>query len=193
VASDRFDLVARNVRRLRHERGYSISELARRASLAKQTLSSIEAGEANPTVLTLTAIAAALEIPVAHLVTEYGSPVRVRRAQDATWSDGPDGAVRKLERIYGFGYVRTALIRHARAANSHIVHRRHHPGTLHHAYVVTGKVSIGPSGEEVMVSRGDFIRFPGDVPHETFVLSDTAVIHMVTTVPHVSQLGYRQR
>jgi transcriptional regulator with XRE-family HTH domain len=193
VVADRFDLVARNVRRLRHERGYSISELARRASLAKQTLASIEAGEANPTVLTLTGIAAALEIPVAHLLTEYGSPVRVRRAQDASWTDSPDGGVRELDRIYGFGYVRTTLIRHARGTGPRIAHRRHRPGTLHHAYVVTGKVSLGPTGEEVTVSRGDFVRFPGDVPHQTLVLSDTVVIHMVTTVPHVSQLGHRPR
>ena len=42
MAADKFDLVARNVRRFRHERGYSLSELARRAGLSKQTLSSIE-------------------------------------------------------------------------------------------------------------------------------------------------------
>jgi transcriptional regulator with XRE-family HTH domain len=72
VVADRFDLVARNVRRFRPERGYSLSELARRAGLAKQTLSSIEAGQANPTVLTLTEIATALGIPVAYLLTEYG-------------------------------------------------------------------------------------------------------------------------
>jgi quercetin dioxygenase-like cupin family protein len=70
-----------------------------------------------------------------------------------------------------------------------VIHRRHRPGTLHHTYVLTGKISIGPVGEQVSVSRGDFIRFPGDVPHQTQVLSDTAVLHMVTTIPHVAQLG----
>jgi len=114
ATSDKLDLIARNVRRLRHERGYSLSELARRAALAKQTLSSIEAGQANPTVLTLTGIAAALEIPVAHLLTEYGSPVLVRRAQEAVWSASPDGTIRDLDRIYGYGYVHTSLIRHVR-------------------------------------------------------------------------------
>ena len=37
------------------------------AGLAKQTLSSIEAGKANPTVLTLSAVADGLGVPVAHL------------------------------------------------------------------------------------------------------------------------------
>jgi hypothetical protein len=41
------------------------------------------------------------------------------------------------------------------------------------------------------VSRGDFVRFPGDVAHQTLVLSETAVLHMVTTIPHVSQIEPR--
>ena len=188
MAAGKLELIARNVRRLRLERGYSLSELARRADLAKQTLSSIEAGQANPTILTLTGIAAALEIPVAHLLTEYGSSVLVRRAHEAAWSATPDGMVRELDRIYGYGYVRTSLIRHARTGNAPITHRRHRPGTLHHVYVISGSVTVGPAGEEVGVSRGDFVRFPGDVPHQTAVWSETAVLHMVTTVPHVSQI-----
>ena len=191
MPADRFDLVARNVRRFRHERGYSLSELARRAGLAKQTLSGLEAGQANPTVLTLSTIAAALGVPVAHLLTEYGSPVLVRKAHDAVWTEGPDGTMRELDQIYGFGYVRTSLIRHARAGDAPVEHQAHRPGTLHHAYVMQGKAGIGPAGEEVDVARGDFIRFPGDVPHRTVVQSETVVLYMVTTVPHVSQIGTR--
>jgi transcriptional regulator with XRE-family HTH domain len=189
MPADRFDLVARNVRRFRHERGYSLSELARRAGLAKQTLSGLEAGQANPTVLTLNTIAGALGIPVAHLLTEYGSPVLVRKAQDAVWTDGADGTTRELDQIYGFGYVRTSLIRHSRAGDAPVEHQAHRPGTLHHAYLLQGKVSIGPAGEEVDVARGDFIRFPGDIPHRTVVHTETAVLYMVTTVPQVSQIG----
>jgi transcriptional regulator with XRE-family HTH domain len=189
MPADRFDLVARNVRRFRHERGYSLSELARRAGLAKQTLSGLEAGQANPTVLTLSTIATALGVPVAHLLTEYGSPVLVRKAHDAVWTEGPDGTMRELDQIYGFGYVRTSLIRHARTGDAPVEHQAHRPGTLHHAYVMQGKAAIGPAGEEVDVARGDFIRFPGDVPHRTVVQSETVVLYMVTTVPHVSQIG----
>jgi transcriptional regulator with XRE-family HTH domain len=193
LAADRFDLVARNVRRLRQERGYSLSELARRAGLAKQTLSGIEAGQANPTVSTLMGIAAALEIQAGHLLTEYGSPVVVRRAAEAEWTGSSDGLVRELDEIYGFGFVRTALLRYTRSGTSPTIHRRHHPGTLHHAYVLAGRVRIGTAGEEVALSRGDFIRFPGDLPHQTIVQSDSAVLHMVTTVPHVSQIRSRPR
>jgi transcriptional regulator with XRE-family HTH domain len=189
LTTDKFHLVARNVRRLRRERGHSQAELARRAGLAKQTLSSIEAGEANPTVLTLTAIAEALAVPVAHLLTEYGSPILVRRGEGAAWSPGPGGESRELDQIYGFGYVRTSLIRYTRTGDTPVAHQRHRPGTLHHVYVMSGKVSIGPVGEEITASRGDFVRFPGDVPHATSIWSESAVLHMVTTIPQVSQIG----
>jgi transcriptional regulator with XRE-family HTH domain len=188
LAGDKIDLVARNVRRLRRDRGYSLSELARRAGLAKQTLSGIEAGQANPTVLTLTTIATALGIPVAHLLTEYGSPVLVRRASDAVWEEGPDGIIRELDQVYGSGFVRTAVIRHDRTGDTPVVHRSHRPGTLHHALVLSGEVCLGPVGEAVCAARGDFVSFPGDVPHQTLARSATAILHMVTTIPHDAQL-----
>jgi transcriptional regulator with XRE-family HTH domain len=188
LAGDKIDLVARNVRRLRRDRGYSLSELARRAGLAKQTLSGIEAGQANPTVLTLTTIATALGIPVAHLLTEYGSPVLVRRAADAVWEQSPDGVIRELDQVYGSGFVRTAVIRHDRTGDTPVVHRSHRPGTLHHALVLSGEVCLGPVGEVVCAAPGDFVSFPGDVPHQTHPRSATAILHMVTTIPHDAQL-----
>jgi predicted ATPase len=35
----------------------------------------------------------------------------------------------------------------------------------------------------------DFIRIAGDVAHQTYVRSGTAVLHMVTSVPQASQIG----
>jgi transcriptional regulator with XRE-family HTH domain len=189
VTADKFHLVARNVRRLRRERGYSQSELARRAGLAKQTLSSIEAGEANPTVLTLTAVAGAIGVPVAHLLTEYGSPVFVRWAEEEAWSGGPGGESRELDLVYGSGYVRTSLARYARTGDAPVTHGPHQAGTLHHVYVISGRVTLGPVGEGVTASRGDFVRFPGDVPHQTAVWSDSAVLHVVTTIPQAAQVS----
>jgi transcriptional regulator with XRE-family HTH domain len=192
VGVDRAQLVARNVRRIRRERGYSQSELARRADLAKQTLSSVEAGEANPTVLTLSAIADGLQVPIAHLLTEHGSPLLVRRGGEAPWAAAPYGESRELDRIYGFGYVHTALIRYTRDDGRPPVQQAHRPGTLHHVYLISGRALIGPAGEQVEVARGDFIRFPGDLPHQTSPLTQEVLVHMVTTVPQVSQFGVDQ-
>ena len=65
----------------------------------------------------------------------------------------------------------------------------HPSGTLHHLYVITGRIRTGPVNDPVDLVAGDFARFPGDTPHLLACLSDRASAHMVTTVPQVRQFG----
>jgi quercetin dioxygenase-like cupin family protein len=60
---------------------------------------------------------------------------------------------------------------------------------LHHIYVITGKLRTGPVSEPVDLAAGDFVRFPGDIPHRHACLSDRVLAHVVTTVPQVRQFG----
>ncbi len=182
------ELVARNVHRFRLERGLSIGDLARRSGLAKQTLSKLEMGNGNPTVETLAAVGSALDVSLRRLVTEWGTPVYVLRSDQGEWSHSPGHHERALDEIYGSGYVRTVLLKMTRGDDSGEIDA-HQPGTLHHAYVVTGKVRIGPTSDLVDLSAGDFVRFPGDIPHRQTCLSDRALLHMVTTLPQVRQFG----
>src|SRR3954451_21862539 len=74
--------LARNIRRLRIARHLSLSELARATQIGKATLSSIENGRANPTVGTLSAVASALQVPVAELLDAPAlGEIRIVRAQ----------------------------------------------------------------------------------------------------------------
>lgn len=183
--ADASALVARNVRRIRQERQLSLGRLARQAGLAKQTLSTIERGTGNPTVDTLHALARALGVGVTWLLTEWGTPVFVQRAADAAWDDGDGRPSRLLDQIYGSGHVRTALLHVPPGPGDRPVDP-HSPGTLHHVYVIEGSLVTGPIEDPVELGRGDFARFPGDVPH-TFGNGGTerAVVHMVTTIPQV--------
>src|SRR5689334_11220481 len=61
--------VGRRVRRLRTERGLSLSELALRAGIGKATLSGLEGGTRNPTLETLYAITAQLDVPLAAVLS----------------------------------------------------------------------------------------------------------------------------
>jgi mannose-6-phosphate isomerase-like protein (cupin superfamily) len=65
----------------------------------------------------------------------------------------------------------------------------HRVGTLHHLYVISGRLRTGPVSEPVEVAGGDFVRFPGDVPHRHVCLTERVVAHLVTTVPQVRQFG----
>ncbi|MFL6110100.1 MAG: helix-turn-helix domain-containing protein, partial [Catenulispora sp.] len=60
--------IAAAVRRERERVGVSIAELARRAGVAKSTLSQLEAGAGNPSIETLWSLGVALGVPFSRLV-----------------------------------------------------------------------------------------------------------------------------
>ncbi|MDN5929925.1 MAG: XRE family transcriptional regulator [Pseudonocardia sp.] len=157
--------IAAALRRERERLGISLAELARRAGVAKSTLSQLEAGTGNPSVETLWAICVVLDVPFSRLVDPPDSPVRVIRAGEglALTSEHspftgtliaacPPGARRDL-------HVITAEPGAAREAHAHI------PGTTEHLLVTAGRWRAGPVGEEVELRIGDYVRFPGDRPH----------------------------
>jgi transcriptional regulator with XRE-family HTH domain len=180
-------MVGRNVRRIRQERRLSLGGLAQAAGLAKQTLANLEKGAGNPTIDTLFAVARALDVGVTWLLTEWGTPVYVQRADEAGWSEDGARRVRTLDQIYGSGQVSTCVIELVESRPDVLPPLP--SGTLHHAFVVRGSVVAGPAGQESVVHEGDFIRFPGDVPHVLRCTSHSAVLHVVTTVPQVQQFS----
>ena len=182
-------LVARNIHRFRRERAMSLGELARRSGLSKQTLSKIEQGLGNPTVDTLAQLGGALDLPARRFLTEWGTPVYVQRHDEGSWNAHAEWAERILDETYGSGYVRALVLTLERVGRQPQVIDPHPSGTLHHLYVITGKVRAGPVSEPIDLVAGDFARFPGDTPHLLACLSERASAHMVTTVPQVRQFG----
>lgn len=184
--SDQNDTIARNVTRIRNEQGLTIGELARRALISKQTLSVLEKGTANPTVGTLTSVAEALGTTLRALIVESGSPVVVRPVSTAKWEAGVGGSTRLLDQIYGYGYVRTSIVRLSAATQrpSEVLYR----GSLHHVFVIEGDVEVGPAERPITISDGDFARFPADTEHVLRAVSEKATLHVVTTFPQISQL-----
>lgn len=182
------ELVARNVKRYRRERGLSMSALAHRAGLSKQTLSSIEHGAGNPTVETLGILSAPLDVPIRRLLNEWGTPVYVSRATEGSWLRTPTGKERTLDEVYGSGYVRTSLLRVTRQRDGDRPVEPHSLGCLHHVYVVSGRIKAGPMNEPVDLAPGDFARYPADVAHLLQPVSEEALVHVVTTVPQVRQV-----
>ena len=75
-------LLATALRRERERAGMSLAELARRAGLAKSTLSQLESGTGNPSLETLWALAMALDVQVSRLIGEAQARVQVIRAHE---------------------------------------------------------------------------------------------------------------
>ncbi|NNN30927.1 helix-turn-helix transcriptional regulator [Streptomyces sp. S3(2020)] len=157
--------IAASLRRERTRVGLSLSELAKRAGIAKSTLSQLEAGSGNPSVETLWALAVALGVPFSALVEPPAPAVQVIRAGQgpavaseqanyvgALLSSSPPGARRDIYRI-------TAEPGAARDSEPHI------PGSVEHLIVSSGRVKAGPRGEEVELEPGDYMAYRGDVAH----------------------------
>ncbi|MEU6380049.1 XRE family transcriptional regulator [Streptomyces sp. NPDC046909] len=157
--------IAASLRRERTRVGLSLSELAKRAGIAKSTLSQLEGGTGNPSVETLWALAVALGVPFSALVEPPAPSVQIIRAgqgpsvasEQANYvgtllSSSPPGARRDIYRI-------TAEPGAARVSEPHI------PGSVEHLIVSSGRVKAGPKGEEAELGPGDYMAYRGDVPH----------------------------
>jgi transcriptional regulator with XRE-family HTH domain len=157
--------IAAAVRRERERVGVSIAELARRAGVAKSTLSQLEAGTGNPSIETLWSLGVALGVPFSRLVEPPTPAVRVIRAGQGPrlHSDHADftatllaaGSPHTRRDVYVMELEPGA----PRTADAHL------PGSVEHMVVAAGRVKAGPSGEPVELSPGDYVTFPGDVPH----------------------------
>ena len=138
---------------LRVERGWSLSELARRASLGKATLSGLEAGTRNPTLDTLHAVAAALGVPLTTILTPDPGPVR-GAAVDMT-----------LLRVFDDGPATYELYRMRIPAGAAQVSPPHHTGVTEHATVFAGVLEAGPVDRMRCAGAGEYLEWTADVPH----------------------------
>ena len=158
-------MIAASIRRERERAGLSLSELAKRAGIAKSTLSQLESGLGNPSVETLWALGVALDVPFGRLVDPPRRRVEVIRAGEGpvTYSEradytatvltaSPSNVRRDLFRI-------TAEPGEPRRSDPHI------PGSVEHFVLSTGRALVGPSDDPVELRPGDYITYPGDAPH----------------------------
>jgi transcriptional regulator with XRE-family HTH domain len=157
--------IARALRRERTRAGLSLAELARRAGIAKSTVSQLEAGSGNPSVETLWALSVVLEVPFSRLVEEPSATVRVIRAGEGPTvyserssylatllSSCPPGARRDL-------YLISAEPGEPRISAPHA------PGVVEHVVVSHGRVLAGLVDDPVELGPGDYLSYPGDVEH----------------------------
>ena len=157
--------IAAALRAERERAGISLAELARRAGVAKSTLSQLEAGTGNPSIETLWSLGVALGIPFSRLVEPLAPSVRVIRS-----GEGPLLAADQADFVAALLsagsphtrrdiYVMELEPGKPREAEAHI------PGSFEHVVVAAGRMKAGPSSEPVELGPGDYIAFPGDVPH----------------------------
>ncbi|AIR03174.1 MULTISPECIES: helix-turn-helix domain-containing protein [Cedecea] len=159
------DTIARSLARERGRAGLSLAEVARRAGIAKSTLSQLEAGNGNPSLETLWALCVALNIPFATLLEPQSARTQIiRRGEGSRISAEQANYVAILLASCPPGVRRDIYLVEAQPGTPRLS-EPHPPGSVEHMIVTQGRALVGltESAEELAV--GDYICYPADQPH----------------------------
>ncbi|HEY4020085.1 MAG TPA: XRE family transcriptional regulator [Pseudonocardiaceae bacterium] len=157
------DMLAANLRRARVERGLSLSELARRSTIGKATLSQLEAGTGNPTIETVFSLSRALELPISDLL-DHRRPagLTVVRAAEVEPLSGEAVDLRLLRRLEVESAVLEVYDQRVRPTGKQA--SLGHVG-VEHTVVQAGRLGVDVDGERVELEAGDYIAFDAHSPH----------------------------
>ncbi|OLF14450.1 transcriptional regulator [Actinophytocola xinjiangensis] len=174
------EVIARSLRRERERAGLSLTELARRAGIAKSTLSQLESASGNPSVETLWALGVALDVPFSRLVEPARPRVQVVRAGEgpAVHSERADWVVTLLASCPPNArrdlYLITSEPGAVKESDPHM------PGVVEHVVICSGRARLGPVETPVEAGPGDYVAYPGDVEHIFEALEPDTVVVMLS-------------
>jgi len=156
-------MVGAQIRRRRRDRNLTLAGVAALTGLNVGYLSQLENDKASPSLETLSALAEALDVPIAWFLLEQSVAPRVVRAADrprrrlikggGAMSQVDGGIARDIAIFEGEMPVgfRTGL--HA------------HPGDEHHL-ILSGMVRITQGDTTVEAGPGDYVLLDGTLPHD---------------------------
>ena len=154
-----------SLRRERERSGMSLTEVARRAGVAKSTLSQLESGGGNPSVETLWALAVALDTPFAALLDPPRPKVQIIRAGEGPviYSDQAEYSATLV--ASSPPNARRDIYRIAASPGPGRKSEPHMPGVVEHVILGTGRALVGPADDPIELNPGDYVAYPGDLPH----------------------------
>jgi transcriptional regulator with XRE-family HTH domain len=158
--------VARNTRRLRTNRGWSLDQLASRSGVSKGMLVHLEQGRTNPSLGTLCKLAETFGLTLASLVELHEAPVvRVVRPNETVELLASDkGSSGRL--LVGSDEREHVEMWHwALAPGDSSRSEAHADGTRELLHVVDGTLTLEVDGVEHTVSAGGAALFHADRPH----------------------------
>ncbi|WP_146873373.1 helix-turn-helix domain-containing protein [Halovibrio variabilis] len=160
--------LGQHLQALRQERGWSLSQLATAAGIAKSNLSRLEQGNGNPTLDTIWRLAVQLNTPFGTLVAPISEPL------------GEDGVqVRLIDQGKGFPQVDAYWMRCAPHTLRHA--EAHTTGTRESLTLISGWLEAGPEGATTTLTPGDTVTFPADQPHLYRTQTAEAMVIMTIT------------
>jgi len=158
--------VARNTRRLRTERGWSLDQLAQRSGVSKGMLVHLEQARTNPSLGTLCKVAETLGVSLAGLVetdevpeVQVIGPDQVVRLWESEAGSAGDLLVGSDERDH------LELWTWRLAPQDDHGSEAHAEGTREMVAVLSGTLTLEVDGTDHVVPPGGAAMFPADRPH----------------------------
>ncbi|MFJ8000345.1 helix-turn-helix domain-containing protein [Streptomyces sp. NPDC096310] len=174
--------LARNLKRWRGERGFTLDALAARAGVSRGMIIQIEQARTNPSVGTTVKIADALGVPITTLLDyEQGAHVRIVPASKAVrlWSTPAGSRSTLLVGAEARGPLElwswTLMPGDASASDPHP------PGTTELIHVTAGELTLLVDGEPHAVPAGASATFEAGVEH-TYRNDGAETVEMIMSI-----------
>jgi transcriptional regulator with XRE-family HTH domain len=153
-----------NMTALRRKRGLTQTALARLARVPRSTLTHLESGAGNPSLMNLARISAALQVSIEELLARPRANCKLIRADELPKQIRSQGAgvIYKLlpDPIPGMEIDRMEINPGGRVGGI-----PHVGGTKEYFTVIRGEITIHVAGEKIRLNAGDVLAFPGDQAH----------------------------
>jgi transcriptional regulator with XRE-family HTH domain len=153
--------IARRLRALRSERGWSLDELARQARVSRATLSRLENGEVSATASVLGRIAAAYGLAISrlmHMVEDRFTSI-VRPAAQPVWTDSAVGFRRRSVSPPARNLAGEVLECILAPATRIAYDEPPRPGLEHHLLLLEGRLQLTLGTESHQLEPGDCLRY----------------------------------
>ena len=159
-------MIAKSLVRERQRTGLSLAEIARRAGIAKSTLSQLEAGNGNPSLETLWSLCVAfgysLCSPAGAAGTKNAGDSSRRRDKGGSRAGALSGHF--TGRMPAGGARRDIYLLLTQPGADRIS-QPHPPGSVEHIIVTQGKAMVGLTEAPEELGEGDYICYPADRAH----------------------------
>jgi transcriptional regulator with XRE-family HTH domain len=157
--------VARTVKALRTNRGWSLDQLAGRSGVSKGVLVALEQGRSNPNLATLARLSDAFGVPVTQLVDVSTEPaVRITDGARLLWH-GASGGTGTIIGATDPPWA-TELWRWEMLPGESFGGDAHAQGTKELIWVESGTLTLTVAGQAHEVNSGQSARFSGSVQHD---------------------------
>ena len=176
--------IARRLRGLRGERGWSLDELAGRSGVSRATLSRVENAEVSPTASVLGKLCAAHGLTMSRLmymVEDEFAPL-VRRADQPVWIDPAHGFRRRSVSPPGQSLAGEAIEGEIAPGTRIAYPEPPRQGLEHHLLMLEGRLQVSVGGQTHDLGPGDCLRYQLFGPSAFVTPEDCAARYVIFLV-----------